>query len=50
MNEDVCKFGDLSEDLRKGSEVVMAVVQNYGDMDLIYESLREEGDILNILG
>ena len=30
MYEDGCKLGDLSEDLRKDSEVVMAAVQNCG--------------------
>ena len=30
MYEDGCKLGELSEDLRKDSEVVMAAVQNCG--------------------
>ena len=50
MYEDGCKLGDLSEDLRKDSEVVMAAVQNCGAaLEHADKSLQDDRDIVCLL-
>ena len=48
MYEDGCKLGELSEDLRKDSEVVMAAVQNCGAaLEHADKTLQEDEDIVS---